>query len=692
MVSALGARLPRRFLWVLIWLGLAIVAPAAAAADFEGAGGAMLHFNPPAGYCLLPQSSPDYLRLRGAFAPETPQQLKAIFLVCADVRKPPAVPSSAGYVYLIRYSANNAPTDEGRSEWLKKIEPNVKAGQVMGVDSVANAAHFDWVVERDVVGGKVYAEVNAQGATVVQNTPVVISVIKEVEATDVVGVATALDSARKDMHAAFSGFARDNDLSLDRAVTSQQARETFQLASAEFIFIAGAIVLVTIVVRRFFAQATFSALLAVAGVLVYQSSPGAGYLTSSDAGDMAAWGLMALVLVGITNGALRLGALAGFDGESLTDRLRHALSTRSWNDARPVEGDFTKRWFVTVSAATGCVVFAMLVRPRFFSELLAAFAPTRIIFTLLITVVSATLIGPIETYIFESPIASRGRGGPAHLEEESRFEHMLELMSFRALGRFVLVLVFMLMLTVAHGALEASVHEGDSKDTLTMLIAGVGPAIVTYYWCCGLQRGVTSVGRRAGVAAGLVGLVIVGVPIALVSAVDLIDYARRSVAISQVTFAAVAAPVAMIAGATSFGGLAFGGGVVIDLARRWRLAPALTVAALGAAMIPMTVVYLAFWTLGRGLLGMGVGAEQWLNGASVLLGLLGWTAGLMVSGFPSVLRASLERAPPPHEAAPTTRSLVRGLQRLARPDRRRASATSAAQAAAPEPGSHLDAG
>ena len=134
MVSALGARLPLRFLWVLIWLGLAIVAPAAAAADFDGVGGAVLHFNPPAGYCLLPQSSPDYLRLRGAFAPETPQQLKAIFLVCADVRKPPAVPSSAGYVYLIRYSANNAPTDEGRSEWLKKIEPDVKPGQVMGVE------------------------------------------------------------------------------------------------------------------------------------------------------------------------------------------------------------------------------------------------------------------------------------------------------------------------------------------------------------------------------------------------------------------------------------------------------------------------------------------------------------------------------------------------------------------------------
>jgi hypothetical protein len=682
--------LPQRLLWVLIWLGLAIVAPAAAAADFDGVGGAVLHFNPPAGYCLLPPSSPDYLRLRNGFAPESPQQLKAIFLTCADVRTLPAVPRSAGYVYLIRYSANNAPTDEGRSEWLKKIEPDVKPGQVMGVDSIANAAHFDWVVERDVVGGKVYAVVNAQGATVVQNTPVVISVIKEVEASDIVGVATALDSARKDMHVAFSGFAKDNGLSLDRAVTYQQARETFELASAEFIFIAGAIVLVTIVVQRFFAQATLSALLAVAGVLVYQSSPGAGYMTSNDAGDMATWALMALVLVGITNGALRLGALVGSAGQSLTDRLRNALSTRSWSDTRPADGDFTKRWFVTVAAATGCVVFAMLVRPRFFGELLAAFAPTRIIFTLLITVVSATLIGPIETYIFESPIASRGPGGPAHLEEESRFEHMLELMSFRALGRFALVLAFMLMLTVAHGALEASVHEGDGKDTLTMLVAGVGPAIVTYYWCCGLQRGVTSVGRRAGVAAGLAGLVIVGVPIALVSAVDLINYASPSVARSQVTFAAVAAPpVAMIAGATSFGGLAFGGGLVIDLARRWRLAPTLTVAALGVAMIPMAVVYLAFWTLGRVLLGMTVGAEQWLNGASVLLGLLGWTSGLMVSGFPGVLRASLERAPPPHHSAPTARSLVRGLQRLGR---RRPSAPAAAQAPAPEPGSHIDAG
>jgi hypothetical protein len=79
----------------------------------------------------------------------------------------------------------------------------------------------------------------------------------------------------------------------------------------------------------------------------------------------------------------------------------------------------------------------------------------------------------------------------------------------------------------------------------------------------------------------------------------------------------------------------------------------------------MTVAFLAAWTWGRNLLGMGVGAEQWENGASVLLGLVGWTAGLMISGFPSVLRASVERSPPPQLGVSTARPSPRWLQRLA---------------------------
>jgi hypothetical protein len=96
---------------------------------------------------------------------------------------------------------------------------------------------------------------------------------------------------------------------------------------------------------------------------------------------------------------------------------------------------------------------------------------------------------------------------------------------------------------------------------------------------------------------------------------------------------------------------------VIDLAKRRGWSPTPSVAAVGAALIVMTLAYLGLWTLGRQLLRMGVEDEQWTHGLSVILGMVGWTLGLLVSGFPSVLRSGVERyrqvaAPAPAAPSP----------------------------------------
>jgi hypothetical protein len=648
----------RRLLWIAVWL-YASLAGVSRAADFQGVGGAVLHFSPPRGNCLLPSSSPAYAQLRSRFISSS-SQVRLVFLPCNEVAQPPNLPTSIGFVYLIHYEPGDAPSDDSRSDWLPGVAPRPAAGRVLGVEGHGNAFLYDWTVDKDVVDGKDYAEVSAQGATVVRNTPVDIELIREVNGADVVGVATAMDQARAEMHAAFDAFAKANGLSLERAATHQQVRDAYGLGGMEFVFIGGGIVLITIVVRRFWAQAALSAFLAVAGVLVYESAPGAGYATSTSWGDLLLWGALAVVLVGIANGLLKLGEVMRIGRRSLTDRIRNALSTRAWLGSPAHEGDFTKRWFVTVAAATGAVVFAMLVRPHFAGELMAAVGPTRFVFTLLIAAVSVTLIGPVETYIFESRIAARGPPGgtsdDTHAEEESRFEHMLELMSPRALGRFVLVLVFMMMLTIAHGALEASVHEGDSMDSLTMLIAGVGPAIVTYYWCSALQRCVPSVARRAGVAAAIAGALLIGAPVALMAVPLFMTHLASASGQGSLLGDVIAAPVAILMGAIAFGGLALGGGLTIDQARVRRLGANLTVLLLGSAMMVVAVACVAlFNATGSLLFRSRVTASDWMTEGVVLLAICGWTFGLMVSGFPSVLRASLERAPPASRPGPLWR-------------------------------------
>ncbi|MFI4935935.1 MAG: hypothetical protein ACHP7N_15040 [Caulobacterales bacterium] len=651
----------RRLLLGLIWLGLWLAA-GARAEDFKGVSG-VIHLNPPKGYCPLTQSNANYERLRAAFVGTGKAQVKMIFLTCADAKNPPVTPTSAGYFYIIHSNPDYVPTDSNRSEWLKTLSPDKTPGQIAGAEPYQNAAHFDWTVERDTVAGQAYISFEAQGATVIEDTPVDVAVIREIRADDAMDVATALDVARKDMHSAFDRFAKDNNLFVEKAVDEKQDGANQNLAFMEYIFITGVILLIAAIVRRFWAQATLSALLAVSAVLVYQGAPGAGYLTGAPWGDMAVWAVTAVIFLGIANGVLKLLSFIRVGRAGLRERLRTALSARLWIGGAgksDFEGDFTKRWFVTVAAATGSVVFAMLVHKSFLSELLASFGPTRIIFTLLITVVSITLIGPVEAYIFESRIAARGparqSADDADPDDESRFEHMLELVSFRALGRFALVLAFMLMLTVAHGALEASVHQGDSKDTLTLFVAGIGPAIITYYWCASLQRGVRSVARHAGLAALLTGLLLIGVPGLMIGSLMSISWSITPPHASAGEFppllgAYLFGPMAIVIGCSSFGGLAFGGGLVIDFARRRRLAPLLTVAALGAAMIPMVLVYQLLWTWCRMIFKFTVGPEQLTNGASVLLAIAGWIVGLTVSGFPRVLKAGAERAPP-HVARP----------------------------------------
>ncbi len=649
-----------RLISLLIGLGLAL-ATGAQAASFAGVNGAVIALTPPAGYCLLDRADARYQDLWDDFGagPST----RAIFALCEAGRVRPQRPERAGFIRAMQQNPEFPASDNWRSEWLLHVFPPLATAlSVVALDRRDGAALYYHRILSPADGAFGDTRIEATAITIVKNTPLEITAVRMVESGDAAGGAAALDEARALRHDLLAQFGKANGVDFDHVVTSGQARSAIALAAAAFVDVAGAILMLTLAVRRLWVRAALAAVLAVAGVLIYRAAPGAGTLTARPLWDIGLWAAAAVVFAALASGLWPVLNLVRLRGVGLADRMRTTLVSANWPPSTPssamggtTTADFTKRWFVTVAAATGGVVFAMLGHEAFVEELTSAFGPSRIVFTLLATIVSITLIGPVEEFIFGSRVAVQkvapDASAPAHGEAGSRFEQLLGLMSPRALGRFALVLVFMLMLTVMHGAIEARVHNSQGEDITTMLEASVGPAIITYYWCAALQHGVASVARRAGFAAALAGLLTFGIPNALVHVADAVTLLAVPVPWmngGQPDLAkgllAVTAPVQVVFSVLAFGTVAFAGGAVIDIALRRRLTPMATVALIGGVLIALVLAFETFIAL----LGLGhtplFGPDELDAAKTTLLALAGWLVGLVVSGFPTVLQSGARRA------------------------------------------------
>lgn len=660
LLGPLGVSLARGLFWLLIWLGIACAT--AARADFRGVGNSQIRVTAPDGYCLIRAPDIRYAGLRDGYEQRARKGwVREIFGLCTPPGHRPLKPQIAGYFVALPTSPEVPTPDAWRSRWVKGLRPPPGSDWTeIRTEPANDAAYYFDAIRSPIDFAPVDTRVEATAETIVRNTPVEVTVVRLVGHNDVAGSALALDEAKTLLKATMTRFGQDNGVDFDHPVNEKQAEATVGLSLAAFVDVAGAILMITLAVHRLWVQAAVSAVLGLAGVLIYRAAPGAGVLFGNPVGDIALWSGLAVAFVGVANGVWWLLDRISLHGIGLTSRLRATISVRTWPGAADPQGaaaDFTKRWFVTVAAATGSVVMSMLGREGFLNEMAEAFAPNRIIFTLLATVVSVTLIGPIEDSIFGSRMAvAPHEGGVApseHEDESSRFEHLLTLFEPRALGRFALVLVFMLMLTVLHGAIEARVHDSKGEDITTMLAASVGPALITYYWCAALQRGVAPVARRAGVAAAVAGLLVLGIPNLIVTifsaAIVLItrlpwlggDQPARIWAMM-----ATQGPLELLVSFASLGGFAVAGGMVIDLSMRRRLSPMVTLALVGAALAG---VALLFQVVAMGTLAAirAPDPDRMSLTLSELLAAGGWVIGLIVSGFPTVLRsgAQLTHAP-----------------------------------------------
>ena len=409
----------------------------------------------------------------------------------------------------------------------------------------------------------------------------------------------------------------------------------------------GGLVCAAVLLERIRMCLVVSALLALAGVLTIYSTQGAPPLSA---------------LIGITLGSVLAACLIALllswffrfwtfyiKAPEIRSFLRSELIPHAWGHPgapRLPAKALVTRWFVTIAASTGSVVGALMIKGEFWTSAFKAIDIKHIFFTLLITVVSVTLIGPLEEYVFGQRL-SRSREDSSHGEGSSGnlVSDVWENFSWRAAGRLGLVALFSFQPTILHASLDEAISSGDADTIVTIIFAAIAPAFTTYYWCAALQRGERSVARRSGRAATLFSamlcwptVLVFCVSAALIVAAKLPGH-RDVFGNSAIIFAFVLfSPLASVAVGFVFDGIsAFIGGWIIEYTRR---TPGLgswhALLLMGLSFSAVTILINMITNVGLGLeLGKNPGNwRQWLDGP---LGAFGWMAGLAVSGFPKIL-------------------------------------------------------
>jgi hypothetical protein len=405
-----------------------------------------------------------------------------------------------------------------------------------------------------------------------------------------------------------------------------------------------------------------SAAIGVVAVLFFDSVPTRPF-TGNIPGDILA-GIYGACFTSFLASAFFGGWTFGFSGPEIRADLRAILLPESWTAVAVTEPltprDLVSRWFVAVAASTGSVVGALMTQPDFWQAAARTLAPTRLIFTLLLMVVSITLIGPLEEYIFGRRLSRRGgaAGGEApHGAARGLFEDVWENFSPRAAGRLMLVLLFSFQPALLDACVGETVSRGDINATFLILTSAIGPALITYYWSAALQRGAPSVMRQAGRSSTVLSAILWYPPcyallMALAFALVQSDPQNNGKLLILAFFLGIplAYGIALAWGFLLNGLMAYGGGWVLDRVRAQReMDTVKAVAMLGAVLAAINLLLFAATMLAVVAVAgddAHIGVADWGQTMLGLLSTVGWITGLVVSGFPKILRGARDRAPP----------------------------------------------
>lgn len=410
-----------------------------------------------------------------------------------------------------------------------------------------------------------------------------------------------------------------------------------------FSFGIGGVLIGSLTLTRLWTQTGLAILLALcAFALVHPDEASKPFF-----GETLGWDFF--IFVGLAIGALWLGKGLWRWWKDFGALLSEALQPRLWTTPpTPLSSiDNAKRWFVTVAAATGSLAFTLAATPQFQSLVLSyVSSPNRIVMTALITIGSLVLIGPVEEFIFSG---LHDKAEPHEEQRPAHFERIIQTMSWRALGRILLVFLMILALNVAHSCLEEQLKDRDSSTTLTIVLSTITPAIITYFWCGALQTGapqLTVFATAGAVAAGMM----LFLPMMVIAVFSELSAGTNT----SPGFAIIFEPLvfAFLMGAVLVGLPALCGGLVLSLERRSsKSAPLRTIALIVLALGVLNTLLLLVMIGYLSLQGTDFASAELSMGDLITPGIastIGWGAGLLVSGFPEIVR----RAPAPVIAPP----------------------------------------
>jgi hypothetical protein len=440
-----------------------------------------------------------------------------------------------------------------------------------------------------------------------------------------------------------------NGFEVREDVSAEDGAGAVQLAVWTVMAAFGAISLVALTVASWRNRIVSTVAISIAAGLIYQSAPGRSLITGNPLVDFSPYVVSGLLVLLVVLGAIWLLGLATVRGRTLAERLQATVDTDRWPGVETSDrSGFAKRWFVTIAAVTGAVICSLLNSDILFA-LGNAFTPTRIVFTILAALISAVLFAPIEDYIFESGL--RGQAAAAHGGRDTmhRLERLLQLSTPQAFGRFLVVVVFFLMLNGIQGALETQMSGADAFVTAMIVITATTPAAVTYYWCAALQRRLQAITWRTTIASTIAGAVLIGVPMALLFAYFMSGFflvanplssplESALVILACIGVLTLGAP---LLGFVLVGVAALAGGLAIDAARKRGLSANLTVALAGIAIVLQnTIVSVIMIVVLAAVAGIDLAVTDPVPMIMAALWPIGWTAGLFLGNFSGVLRRS----------------------------------------------------
>ena len=418
----------------------------------------------------------------------------------------------------------------------------------------------------------------------------------------------------------------------------------------------GGVVIVAVVFERLWQQIALTLLFSLSGASLFNAGDASHAIIAVPGGNLISFSVIALA-------TLVVARLLFSVSKGWREIYRQSLVTQLWKPqaTEPLTfEDLRKRWFVTVAAATGNVVGILMSEPDALHTFFDAFTPSRLFFTLLLTVMSIALVGPGEEFVLGAGFRSSNNHGE-HGQTHSHFEEILQNLSWRAAGRFALVFAPWLAINVMHKCMDESVNSGQIKTSLEILLASVGPGMVTYFWCAALQRGVPAV-AEASVGAATVAASLLFLPFAIFICLYSLEqtlsvFGNRIVSdiglvatTAIVVFAGAVLLILAYLGAAIFGFLQYGllaaiGGAVLDKEKRSQRAPIQTIVRLILSIGAYQAVFVLALLGMLGFFGMSTGDESLLSILSFLLGTVGWGFGLLVSGFPKIVERA--RSPSP---------------------------------------------